>query len=309
MIRRPNAFGTFGPSQRGAVLAETAIIAAAMLTFMLGMVELGVIGTEQLTLDAAGFLNAHQNVVGVKDVNGVNDATSQVFPNVKPSSYLGATIQVAPSPTVPVDYGYNGSSSEQANASTSHVGGASLVQPYILQTNLKQKLFTFLGVNVSAASTATEPEFLETNLDYGVSNLNYGQSNASALYRSNLFTNGEETPQFFATWANIQACDNAPPWQTQTCVNSSAYQDPISNFPAAYGPREDSMGMGAFLDTNNWYYGGSGNAGLGISGPVCTSATSCPGTGPFEPAACHQRFYSAIASFVALNPERHRDCI
>ncbi len=61
---------------------------------------------------------------------------------------------------------------------------------------------------------------------------------------------------------------------------------------SAYGPREESMAIGVYLDTNNWNMGGSG-----ISGPACSS-TSCTTTGPFEAAACHQRIYAALASFV-----------
>jgi hypothetical protein len=291
-------------AQRGAVLVETAIVAAALLTFMLGVVELGIVGFEQLTIDAAGFLNAHQTVIGVKDALGPNDATSQVFPNVKPASYQGATVQVAPVPQVPVDYGYNGTASEQANASTTHVGGASLVQPYILQTSIKQNLFSFFGAHISAYAAATEPEYLESELSYGVSNQNYGGSSTSSLYRSSLFANGELTePQYFAVWANYQGCNNAPPWNVaspNSCPNSASYIDPLPPYPSsltAWGPREDSMGVGVYLDTQNWAMGGSG-----ISGPVCAS-TSCSTTGPFEAAACHQRIYSAIATFVSNNSD------
>ncbi|MFY9780594.1 MAG: TadE family protein [Candidatus Baltobacteraceae bacterium] len=283
------------------MLVETAIVAAALLTFILGVVELGAVGFEQLTIDAAGFLNAHQTVIGVNDPNGPNDATSQVFPNVKPSNYLGSTVLVAPTPAVPVDYGYNGTTTQQASASTNHIGGASIIQPYILQTNLQKTLFRLFGVSVNVKSSASEPDYLETNLDYGVSNLNYGLNNTSSLYRNSLFSYGEETPQFFAVWANIQECDNAPAWTTTTCVNSASYIDPLSpsNLAPGYGPREDSMGMGAFLDTNNWANGGSGTT-PGISGPVCTTSP-CSTTGPFEAAACHQRIFSAIATFISAN--------
>ncbi len=286
-------------------MVETAIVVSAMLTLMLGMVELGIVGFQQLTIDAAGFLNAHQNVIGVNDTNGANDATSQVFPNVKPSNYLGTTIQVAPSPAIPVDYGYNGNATEQQNAQANHVGGASVVQPYILQTKLQKTLFNMFGFSIGVASTASEPEYLETNLDYGVSNINYGQSNTTSLYRSNLFTNGEETPQFFATWANMQGCNNAPEWTTAGCPSLPSYQDPLSanNGLTAYGPREDAMAMGSFLDVNNWSMGSTtATTGLGASGPVCAT-TSCTTTGPFEPAACHQRVFSALASFFLANPD------
>jgi hypothetical protein len=292
-------------SQRGAVMVESALVVSAMLTLMLGMVELGIVGFQQLTIDAAGFLNAHQNVIGVNDTNGPNDATSQVFPNVKPSNYVGTTIQTAPSPAIPVDYGYNGTAAEQQSAQANHVGGASVVQPYILQTQLKKTLFNVFGFSIAVASTASEPEYLETNLDYGVSNLNYGQSNTSSLYRSNLYTNGEETPQFFATWANMQACNNAPAWTVAGCPNSSQYYDAgaSANGLTAYGPREDALAMGEYLDVNNWSMGSTtATTGLGASGPVCAT-TSCTTTGPFEAAACHQRIYSALASFFIANPD------
>jgi len=289
-------------SERGAVLVETAIVAAALLTLMLGVLQIGIVGFEQLTIDAASFLNAHQTVIGVKDANGPNDATSQVFPNVKSASYQGATVQVAPSPAVPVDYGYNGTAAEQANAATNHVGGASMIQPYILQTTLKQGLFNFFGFSVDAKSLASEPQYLESDLRYGVSNLNYGQSNTGSLYRSSLFSNGENTPPFFGSWANIQACNDAPPWgalQSQTSCGNTPVDPSTVMFPAQYGPREDSMGMAEYLETLNWNMGGTG-----ISGPVCPqTSTSCSTTGPFEAMACHQRVFSAIASFLYANPD------
>jgi hypothetical protein len=289
----PIPIGPAPALQRGAVLVEAAVVAAAMLTFVFGILEIGMVGLEQVTIDAAAFLNAHQTVIGVKDAGGPDDATSQVFPNVKSSSYQGATVVVAPTPAVPVDYGYNGTPAEQLNAAANHVGGASIVQPYILQSSIRQKVFEFMGIAVSAYGTASEPEYLESNVDYGVDNLNYGLNNTGALYRNSLLSYGENAPPYFGTWANIQECDNAPNWTTQTCVNSSAYQDPFSMFAVSYGPREDAMGMAEYLDTQNWNMGG-----LGISGPACAS-TSCATTGPFEPMACHQRLYSAIASFVS----------
>ena len=84
-------------------MVEAAVVASAMLTFIFGILQIGMVGLEQVTIDAATFLNAHQTVIGVKDPNGPNDATSQVFPNVKASSYQGTTVVVAPTPTVPVD--------------------------------------------------------------------------------------------------------------------------------------------------------------------------------------------------------------
>jgi|GEM_PF-2004069 hypothetical protein len=279
--------------EMGAVLVESAIVVAAVLTFVFGMIQIAGVGLEQLTIDGAAFLNAHQTVIGVKDVNGANDATSKVFPNVKPTSFLGKVIAVAPAPAVPVDYGYNGSPAEQANSAANHVGGASIIQPYVLQTSIKQRIFTFMGVAVNAYATASEQEYLESNLNYGVDNLNYGLSGSSALYRNSMFAYGENAAPYFGSWANIQECDNAPAWITPTCVNQSYYQDPLSIFPAQYGPREDSMGMAESLQTLNWDMGG-----LGISGPVCAT-NSCGTTGPFEAMACHQRFFSAIATFVS----------
>jgi hypothetical protein len=47
-------------AHRGAVLVESAVVTAALLTIVLGMIQLGLVGFLQMTADAGAFLNAHQ---------------------------------------------------------------------------------------------------------------------------------------------------------------------------------------------------------------------------------------------------------
>src|SRR5271165_5015655 len=90
---------------RGAALVETALVVGVVLVMVLGAVQIGVIGYLQMTADAASFVNAHQNVVGVSSGSPAS-ATSQVFPQIA-SSDITTTVLPAPSPTIYVDYGYN----------------------------------------------------------------------------------------------------------------------------------------------------------------------------------------------------------
>jgi len=65
-------------------------------------------------------------------------------------------------------------------------------------------------------------------------------------------------------------------------------------------PNQDvlSLGMGEYLDINNW-----SNGTPGVSGPA--NSTGPDGTtGTFEAAACHQRMYATLAAFFD-NAARH----
>jgi hypothetical protein len=271
-----------GPSpaaQRGAIFVESAIVTAFVLTLVLGMIEMGLLGFLQITVDAGAFLNAHQNVVGVTDPLGPADATHEVFPQIQTTAITNS-VQTAPSPTVPVDYGYNGTAAEQQAAPTHRHGGASLLQPYLSQTSITQVPFTFLGIPFRVHSQAREVDWLESNVTWDASNANYGDPYAAGnnAQNANVFTEGENVPLYYMSLDFVYHCATSGAWGAS---------------PKGVCPNQDtlSLGTGEFLDNLNW-----SNGTAGVGGPVNSTG---PGgtTGTFEAAACHQRMFATLAYF------------
>jgi hypothetical protein len=271
----------FGPTAalRGAILVESALVTASVLTFMLGMLELGLLGFLQITVDAGAFLNAHQNVIGVKDALGPADATHLVFPQIQPSAIVN-TVQTAPSPTVPVNYGYNGTTAQQSAAANNRHGGASILQPYLSQTTITQIPFSFLGAPFRVHSQASEVNWLESDVTWDASNANYGgaYSAGNNALNANVLKQGENVPVYYMSLDFIYHCATPGAWGVS---------------PKGTCPTQDtlSLGTGEFLDNLNW-----SNGTAGVGGPVNSTG---PGgtTGTFEAAACHQRMYSTLAYF------------
>jgi hypothetical protein len=275
--------------QRGSILVESAIVTSSILVLMLGMLQMGLLGFLQVTLDAGAFLNAHQNAIGVTDTLGPSDATHQVFPQIQASS-IANTVQTAPSPLVPVNYGYNGNAAQQAASATSRHGGSSVMQPYLSQTTISQTPFTIFGHPFIVHSQASEANWLETMPSWGIANSNYGgaYSASNTQYSTNVFTLGENTPPYFMGANFFTHCTTPGVWGA---VGSTAGRGVC----AAPGSTTSTsrvivLGIGEFLDTTNW-----ANGVAGVGGPVGSPGGASTGT--FEAAACHQRMFATLAYF------------
>jgi hypothetical protein len=273
-VRRP-----LRAAERGAVLVESAIIVSSLLVFVLSLLQFGVLGFLQITADAGAFLNAHQSAIGVNDALGPADATHQVFPQLQTSAITNA-IQTAPTPTVPVDYGYNGTTSEQANASTNRHGGASMLQPYLSQTTISQSLFTILHQNYAVHSQASEPDWLESAPLWDAANINYGSaySATNSEITSSIFANGENSPLYYMGLDKINHCPTPGSWGS----TAGASRGICSNQDIL------TLSSGEYLDYYNW---SNGTAGIG---GYSTSTGPGGSTGTFEAAACHQRMYATL---------------
>jgi len=274
-VRRPGH-----AAERGAILVESAIVLAAVLVFILSMVEFGLLGFMQITVDAGSFLNAHQAAIGVEDTLGPADATHQVFPQIATTS-ISNTVQTAPSPTVPVDYGYNGSASEQAAAAANRHGGASMLQPYLSQTTISQTLFNSFHWIFSVHGQATEPYWLVAAPLWDAADINYGTaySATNSEINSSTFANGDNSPLYYMGFDKIWHCPTPGSW---------GY--PGSSSGRGICPNQDllTMSSGEYLDYYNWSNGTAGIGGYATStGPGGT-------TGTFEAAACHQRALSTL---------------
>ena len=277
--RSPNGRRPARHAHRGAVLVESAVVTAALLTIVLSMIQLGLIGFLQMTADAGAFLNAHQNVIGVNDPLGAAHATHQVFPQISTSAISNA-VETAPTPTVPVDYYYNGTAAERATAPTNRHGGASILQPYQEQTTITETPFTIFGHPLIVHSQAREVDWLESDATWDAANANYGTpyTPGNNALNANVFTEGENVPVYYMSLDFIYHCATSGAWGVTSkgvCPN----QDVLS------------LGMGEFLDNLNWSNGAAGVGGVvGSTGPGGT-------TGTFEAAACHQRMYATLAYF------------
>jgi hypothetical protein len=270
-----------GDAERGSITVESAIVTASVLTFVIGMLQIGILGFLQITLDAGAFLNAHQNVIGVNDPLGPADATHLVFPQIKPSAIVN-TVQTAPSPSVPVDYGYNGSAAEQAASANARHGGASVIQPYLSQTTISQTPFSFLNQGFTVQGQATDADWLETEPEWGVANLPYGgaYSATNTQYTASQFTLGDNSPPYYMSF-NF----------TIHCKTPGAWGVPGGSRGICPSQGVLPLGVGEYLDTLNW-----SNGAAGVGGPATSTG---PGgtTGTFEAAACHQRMLATLAYF------------
>ena len=268
-------------AERGAIVVESAVVLAAVLVFVLAMVEFGVLGFMQVTVDGGAFLNAHQNAIGVNDALGPADATHQVFNQIQTGS-ISNSVQTAPTPTVPVDYGYNGTPAEQAAASGNRHGGASLLQPYLSRTQITQTLFRLHNFLFTAYAQASEPQWLESAPLWDAANINYGTaySATNSEINSSVFANGENEPLYYMSLNKINHCPTAGSWGIPGSSRGiCAAQDILT------------LSSGEYLDYYNW-----SNGTAGIGGNVTTTG---PGgtTGTFEAAACHQRMLSTLVFF------------
>ncbi len=268
-------------AQRGAVVVETALVAGMVLTCLLFSVQVGILGFLQVTSDAASFVDAHLHSVGLQpnSPQTAESVTTGAFTQLAPGD-ISSTPLPAPSASIPVDYKYNGTSSEQTYSQTTRVGGTSMLQPSLTQSQVKpHQTFSVAGQNVGVSATDTEPQWKECGVHYNVAN----QTNLACggggdnNFQVDYFKSGENTPPYFVGFNYLQHCDSPQPWQT--CGSNVDFI---------------SFGMGEFLYAKNSSEDEGGNwqrANPGISGPKDSST--------FQEAACHQRVYAQLATFFA----------
>jgi hypothetical protein len=312
-------------------MAETALFVSAALLFMLGTIQIGVIGYLQVTSDSAAYFDSRAHVLGVAS-GSPEQATSTLFPQI-PAPNMTALIVPAPTPTIPVDYGYNDPNPniQQASAVQRH-GGASMLQPaQELVTVSLNGVAHILGNALGTYSEVAEPMWQECGTHFDVANVGCSLSNPPADSQTNYFTQGENTPPYMVGYNYMQVCNLTFPWginstnlpaqsipalNTASTPNGTTWQGPCSN--GSNNGNGDigyiSEGTAEFLDVTNWSDtgpgGGSGNTGAGIEGACdpngaaaeASPSDSVPSQNVFEAVAFHQRIYSAIAQYLQSHP-------
>jgi TadE-like protein len=276
---------------RGAALVETALVVGVVLVMVLGAVQVGVIGYLQMSADAASFVNAHQNVIGVSSGSPAA-ATAQVFPAFS-SSNITTNVLPAPSPTIYVDYGYNDPNPTIAAASAENRhGGASIMQPSQMQSTVaKSSVATILGIPIGVSGSMIEPQWLENGAHFDVANDNYG--NNAANMQVNYFTNGENVPPYFVGFNEVEHCSSNLPWNSATpCPVSSSAPNP-QDFEA--------IGVAEHLDDSNWSIPVN-QGGSAVSGTWGGNAAGGANASTFTEMACHQRNFAIVSNFLVNHP-------
>jgi hypothetical protein len=319
-------------------MAETALFVSAALLFMLGTIQIGVVGYLQVTSDSAAYYDSRAHVLGVAS-GSPEQATYTKFPQI-PIPDMTAAIVPAPTPSIPVDYGYNDPNpAVQTASATQRHGGASMLQPAeelvtVSVNGIAHILGNALGTNAEIA----EPLWQECGTHFDVANVGCSLTNPPSDSQDNYFTQGENTPPYMVGYNYMQECNLSPPWGVNTTafpqasmtyppLNNPNYTVPVPGpSPAWQGPCSNgsnngnsyigyiSEGTAEFLDTTNWSDtgpgSGSGQTGAGIEGtcdqggPAAEASPSDSGQGQnvFEAVAYHQRTYSAIAQFLQSHP-------
>ncbi len=266
---------------RGAVLVETALVVGVILTMLLFSIQVGVLGFLQITVDAASFVDAHLVSVGVAASMSPQQATSNIFPQIAPS-LIASTVAPAPSPSVPVDYGYNSTDAAEQSASATHRnGGASMIEPTLeTATVTKPNIFSMFGKSVGVRSQSVEAVWLECGIHANVSNSASGCSpGAASTFQGNYFSAGEHAPPYFIGFDYLHHCNNPQPWTS--CTNAGV------NFLA--------------LGTSEFLHAAAGEQVGNWANPL-PGAGGLAGTSTFSLMACHQRVYALIAGYFSLFP-------
>jgi TadE-like protein len=277
---------------RGAALVETALVVGVILVMVLGAVQVGVIGYLQMSADAASFLNAHQNVIGVSS-GDPGAATSQVFPQFNSTTNITTTVLPAPSPTIYVDYGYNDADPTiAAGSSVNRHGGASIMEPSQMQSTVsKSNVATILGIPIGVSGSMIEPQWLENGAHFDVANDNYG--NVAANMQVNYFTNGENVPPYFVGFNEVEHCMSNLPWNSATPCPVGTATAPPQDFEA--------LGVAEHLDDSNWSIP-INQGGSAVSGTWGGTAAGGADASTFTEMACHQRNFAIVSTFLVNHP-------
>jgi hypothetical protein len=282
---------------------------------MLGTIQIGVIGFLQLTSDTAAYFDARTNVLGTSNGLTPEVTTNNYFPQI-PAPDISATVVPAPTPTIPVDYGYNDpSASVRANSPYQRHGGASMLQPASEQVTVSVPGLTHILGQALGVTTVTGSEsyWEECGTHFDIANVGCSLASPPANSQTNYFTDGENTPPYMVGFNYMEQCTLGPPWGYYTGANgngpsyvnsangsgtlggafnqtgSSNYTNQYShwnpNAPCSNGSNQGNgnltyiaMGSAEFLDSTNWSNAGSGSGnGSGISGPCDTSSGGSSG--------------------------------
>jgi hypothetical protein len=252
-------------------MVETALFVSATLIFMLGVIQIGVLGYLQLTTDAAAYYDARANVLTVTS-GTPEQATNTAFPQI-PVADIVPQVLPAPTPTIEVDYGYNDPNpTVRANSASNRHGGASLMQPEQLQTTINVPgLMHILGNALGVNGVATEAKWVECGTHDDIANEGCSLASPGPDSQNNYITQGENTPPYFVGFNYMQDCALAQPWGVYTGQGDSALD--WSN-PIATPDGTTSAGSGTYYSIfGSWNGAQPSSPGGAYGGAPPSSAT------------------------------------
>jgi hypothetical protein len=272
---------------RGAVVVETALTVGIGLTILLFSIQVGVLGFLQITADAASYVAARGAAVGTLPSTNPASAAHAAFKQIATTDIVSpASPSPAPSAPLGVNYEYN----VGYNANGSRHSGASVLQPLQVPTTVtthgKENI---LGKLLGVGAQDVEAQWTECTPHFNTANTPYAQCGATGNpvgYNVNYFTSGENTPMYYVGFNFMLQCTQTLPWTSCTTT-----------------PQFLSLGVGSYLDTDNWaattpgvngsaYYYSAGPGGRGVA-PSQT----------FEYMGCHYDRLNNLSFFFLHYPD------
>jgi hypothetical protein len=267
--------------QRGAALAEVAVVVSFTLIMLFGILQFVLLGYYQLASDAAVFFGAHQYALGYTSTNNLK--TSGMFPTVIDPTSINFTATIPNGFQTDEPVGFN------LTSTTTRDGGTTIVIPQSLQASLQtyiNGLFTIIPAmnHVPISSGSVEAFYQQAGGYYDAQGLSY--TGASAYSPGNLTnplgnnhtTLDMNTPPYFAAQHFMIFC-NRDGGASPGNINAFGYTCPAA--------RDIGIGIAEYLDNSNYTNAG----GVGVQ----TSTQDV-----FQAMSCHQRIYTELlAAFPA----------
>jgi hypothetical protein len=272
------------------VVIETALTVGLGLMILLFSIQVGVLGFLQITADAASFVTARNQGLGIAstsiDSSGAADFTHKQFPQIATADIATPGPSPAPTATLGINYEYN----VGVTANGQRHSGESMLQPLQVSTTVKPHgMFTLLGKLIGVGAQDVEPEWAECSPHFNSAQLALPtfQCGTASNPSVNYFTNGENTPMYFVGFNFMRQCTLAMPW---------------TNCPAS-NTQYLGMGSAEYLDTDNW---SAANAGASGSNTYYSAGNGGKGVVPsyaFEYMGCHANRIADIAFYFQHYPD------
>jgi hypothetical protein len=263
-------------AERGAVLVETALVSLFLLVFIYSGIQIGVIGLQQLTADGGAFTTAHQGALRGATTTTYEDAPTLAKSTLPALGSEGATVAEPTTglpPTISVPGQFN------LGDTQSRHGAVSMVLPVqvlakVTSTSAASSVLNLLG-DLNISGIAIDPTFMLVNGHGNVDGYAYNSWQAFTTATPPL-VDGNNAPPYFVGFNYLRQCPLNQPGNVQTAPGTGEQGCAVSEMTA--------LGLGEYLDTQNW-----GRAVNGVAAPGAV----------FGDALLHQQKFAKIAAALA----------
>lgn len=240
------------PFARGAAMPETALMLTVLLGVLVGAFRIALLGYEQVSADGAAFYHAHQSALKQTDPSVATSldpdaATHTAFPRSALATITPQTVDAPNDQLQQTAYGFS--------QDTNRHGGVSMILPMraistVVRSGLDALTPLSGGSALSVTGVGVEPAFAESGVHADVSGYDFGTA-AAFGGRVDYFTQGENTPPYFAGFHYLRYCpvsdstDLTKHWNW--CPTTTSYL---------------ALGLAEYLDQDNWVRSPNGVAPL-----------------------------------------------